>query len=65
VLLDARGDAELLVAGSRGHGGFTGMLIGSVSEHVVAHAACRVVAGARRPHRLHRGADPDYRVSAA
>jgi nucleotide-binding universal stress UspA family protein len=35
--------ADLLVVGSRGHGGFTGMLVGSVSGHVVAHASCPVV----------------------
>jgi nucleotide-binding universal stress UspA family protein len=43
VLLAAAVGAELLVMGSRGHGGFTGLLLGSVSEHVVGHAPCAVV----------------------
>ncbi|GAA4733825.1 universal stress protein [Modestobacter marinus] len=51
VLLAQAADADLLVVGSRGHGGFTGMLLGSVGLHVIAHAACPVlvVRGDRPP----------------
>lgn len=43
VLIDLSKDADVVVIGTRGHGGFTGMLLGSVSQHVTAHAACTVV----------------------
>ena len=43
VLIAASTDADLLVVGSRGHGGFAGMMLGSVSVHVSAHADCPVV----------------------
>jgi len=43
VLLDAVRPADMLVVGSRGHGEFVGVVLGSVSHHVVTHAACPVV----------------------
>jgi nucleotide-binding universal stress UspA family protein len=43
VLLDAAHGAGLLVMGSRGRGGFSGMLLGSVSQHCVQHSPCPVV----------------------
>src|SRR5690606_20853392 len=42
-LLDSAKGADLLVVGSRGRGGFTGLLLGSVSQQCAHHAPCPLV----------------------
>ena len=49
ALIDEADGAELIVVGSHGRGGFTGMLLGSVSQAVLHHAACPVAVV--HPHR--------------
>lgn len=43
MLLDEAADADLLVIGSRGLGGFRGLLLGSVGQQCAHHASCPVV----------------------
>ena len=42
-LIDTAEGAELLVLSSRGHGGFVGLLLGSVSQQCLHHSTCAVV----------------------
>jgi nucleotide-binding universal stress UspA family protein len=64
ALVTAAENADLLVVGSRGHGGFAGMLLGSVSGHVVAHASCAVVVVRHRLDQPHDASEALGKVGA-
>jgi nucleotide-binding universal stress UspA family protein len=44
ALIDASENCDLLVVGTRGGGGFAGLSVGSISNQVIHHAKCPVVA---------------------
>jgi nucleotide-binding universal stress UspA family protein len=69
TLLKAAGDASLIVVGSRGSGGFTAMVLGSVSRYLATRAPCPVVVAREETMAVHHEIvvgvhDPDQSAAA-
>jgi nucleotide-binding universal stress UspA family protein len=58
VLVDASKDADLLVVGDRGYGGFAELLLGSIGEQAVRRAHCSVVVVRAQPGPTTRQSSP-------
>lgn len=55
AIVDAARDADLVVVGSRGHGGLSGLRLGAVSHQVVNHASVPVLVVRSKPREYHGG----------
>jgi len=64
VLIEQSRDAAMLVLGTRGHGGFAGLLLGSVSSACAEHAQCPVLI-MHRPRHTESGSTPPMHQPAA